>query len=105
MSLSSISLGSDSFGLGQMFGQTASAITSATGTEECGSKPTCISITKTCKEKNRVYNECRLKALDVKNSAILRSAPVQTQEKQAIDPKMIIIGFVVLVAVVLLIKK
>lgn len=107
MSLSSISLGSDSLGLGQMFGQTTSAITSATGTAECGSKPTCIAITKTCKEKNRVYNECRLKALDVKNSATLRSAAAVTPEpvKESLSPKVIIIGLVVLVAIVLLIKK
>ena len=61
----SINLASDSLGLGQMWSGTASAFTSATGTELCGSKPTCLAITKTCKEKNRVYNECRMRSLEL----------------------------------------
>lgn len=61
--LPSINLATDSLGLGQIF----SGITQAKGTDECGSKPTCIAITKTCKEKNRAYNECRMRALELRS--------------------------------------
>lgn len=57
----SINLGTDSLGIGQAY----SSLFSATGTELCGSKPTCLAITKTCKEKNRIYNECRMRSLEL----------------------------------------
>lgn len=56
----SINLASDSLGLGQMWSGTASAFTSATGTELCGSKPTCISLGRNsnCARKTKAYTEC-----------------------------------------------
>ncbi len=100
----SINLGTDSLGLGQMFSGTVSGITSAAGTEECGSKPTCIAITKTCKDKNKYYNECRMKALEVKDNASLRSTPA-TSGASPNQTTLIIVAVVLLVALVLILKN
>lgn len=97
----SISAAQDSGGLGAMF----QGLANATGTDECGSKPTCISLSKNsnCAQKNKAYNECRMKALDV-NSAIAnnqtRSAEASNQNKTKI-----IIAFVVVVIVLAFILK
>lgn len=108
----SLDLSNDSLGLGQMFAGTASAITSATGTQLCGSKPTCIAWTKTCKEKNRVYNECRMKSLDVmsQQSRDTRSATVSEDEAAAQAAKSkrtlyIILAIVALIILLLIFKR
>lgn len=106
MVLPSISLGHDSLGLGQI----AQGLGNAAGTAECGSKPTCIGWTKTCKNKNKVYNECRMKALDIKqtmaNNAgrnMTKTAPApQDNSKNLVYA---VIGVVVLIVLVKILKK
>lgn len=104
----SINLGSDSLGLGQMFGGTASALTSATGTELCGSKPTCIGWTATCKEKNRVYNECRMRSLELmetqsNNAAQANAAQRSSDIDTAIRNERILYGVIALVIILLVV--
>lgn len=106
----SLSLGSDSLGLGNMFAGSFNAFTNAGGTEECGTKPTCLSFTKTCKDKNKTYNECRMKALDVKQT--MANNMGRNTEKTAPAPQdnsknlvYAVIGVVVLIVLVKILKN
>lgn len=100
MELPSINLATDSLGLGSLFG----GFTSSTkGTEDCGAKPTCISLSKNsqCAQKNKAYQDCILKSQEVK----LKMSQTQ-QPQNSISPIMLmVIGLIVLIIVVLLFKK
>ncbi|WP_107037852.1 hypothetical protein [Brumimicrobium mesophilum] len=102
----SINLGTDSLG----FGQIVQGLGNATGTAECGSKPTCLSFTKTCKEKNSVYNDCRMKALEVKQTMannIGRSVSDSAAEEKVLPERVIyaVVGIVILIVLVKIFKK
>jgi hypothetical protein len=92
----SLNLGSDSLGLGALF----QGFTNASGTADCGSKPTCISFGKNsnCAKKTQAYNECLARSVTAKTI----TNPETSNNKTLIG---IVILVVVVVLIIILLKK
>lgn len=93
MAFPSINLANDSLGLGSLF----QGFSNAKGTDDCGSKPTCISFGKNsqCAQKNKAYADCRMRALELK-----AAAPAKSVDQPAGNSKVI---YIILIAAAILI--